>query len=271
MLFRSWLNNERQRCQRQGRSFCLGMIDLDHFKQVNDRHGHQVGDEALTHAAQTLASGLRETDLVARWGGEEFLVVFTDTDCEAAQSVLDRIREQLKARPVSEQAPKFVRNVLGPILGGCGDRLPVSAMPCDGTFPTATTQWEKRSIAQEIPIWDAAICTQCAICPLVCPHAAIRMNVYPTELAKDAPAGFKSVPWRAKENDPYKGWSFTLQVARTAAVVEVLRSMSEARSKVTSTVASGRTSMPVTSPTGTLATRTWSPRWRPETLSKTAW
>jgi diguanylate cyclase (GGDEF)-like protein len=100
-----WLHTEKQRCQRQGRSFCLGLIDLDHFKHINDRHGHAVGDEALTHAARTLASGLRETDLLARWGGEEFLVVFTDTDCATAQVVLDRIRHNMARSMVSASVP----------------------------------------------------------------------------------------------------------------------------------------------------------------------
>lgn len=100
-----WLHTERQRCQRQGRSFCIGLIDLDHFKDVNDRHGHAVGDEALVHAARTLAAGLRETDLIARWGGEEFLVVFTDTDCAAAQTVLDRIRHDLQRSMPSASVP----------------------------------------------------------------------------------------------------------------------------------------------------------------------
>ncbi len=100
-----WLHTEKQRCQRQGRTFCLGLIDLDHFKNINDRHGHAVGDEALTHAAHALAKGLRETDLIARWGGEEFLVVFTDTDCASAQVVVDRIRQEMSRSMVSASVP----------------------------------------------------------------------------------------------------------------------------------------------------------------------
>nr|MCU0804948.1 thiamine pyrophosphate-dependent enzyme [Burkholderiales bacterium] len=93
------------------------------------------------------------------------------------------------------------------------DLLPVSALPADGTFPTGTTQWEKRSIAQEIPIWDETICTQCAICPLVCPHAAIRMNVFPAAELDGAPAGFKAVPWARKDGGPLDGLMYSLQVA----------------------------------------------------------
>jgi len=114
---------------------------------------------------------------------------------------------------VPRAAPDFVQRVTAMMLDGKGDLLPVSALPIDGTFPTATSQWEKHSIAHEIPIWDAAICTQCALCPLMCPHAAIRMNVYSPEQLKGAPDGFKSVPWRAKEGGPFQGWAYTLQVA----------------------------------------------------------
>jgi pyruvate-ferredoxin/flavodoxin oxidoreductase len=99
------------------------------------------------------------------------------------------------------------------MLEGKGDLLPVSALPVDGTFPTGTTQWEKRSIAHEIPIWDETICTQCAICPLVCPHAAIRMNVFDAAEMKRAPATFKAVPWARKDGGPLDNLMYSLQVA----------------------------------------------------------
>jgi len=125
-----------------------------------------------------------------------------------------RADSALRRRPVvARSAPDFVQRVTAMMLDGKGDLLPVSALPVDGTFPTATSQWEKHSIAHEIPIWDAAICTQCALCPLMCPHAAIRMNVYPPEQLKGAPEGFKSVPWRSKETGALDGWAYTLQVA----------------------------------------------------------
>ncbi|MDP1900294.1 MAG: pyruvate:ferredoxin (flavodoxin) oxidoreductase [Rubrivivax sp.] len=114
---------------------------------------------------------------------------------------------------VSRAAPDFVQRVTAMMLDGKGDLLPVSALPIDGTFPTGTTQWEKRSIAQEIPVWDETLCTQCAICPLVCPHAAIRMNVFTPEEMKRAPAGFKAVPWSRKDGGPLDGMMYSLQVA----------------------------------------------------------
>ncbi len=114
---------------------------------------------------------------------------------------------------VAESAPDFVQRVTAMMLDGKGNLLPVSAMPVDGTFPTGTAQWEKRSIAHEIPIWDETICTQCAICPLTCPHAAIRMNVFPAEELKRAPPGFKAVPWARKDGGPLDNLMYSLQVA----------------------------------------------------------
>ena len=85
------------------------------------------------------------------------------------------------------------------IIAGKGDSLPVSVFPVDGTFPSATAQWEKRNIALEIPVWDEALCIQCGKCVLVCPHAVIRAKVYdPAQLA-GAPSTFKSVPAKWKE------------------------------------------------------------------------
>ena len=112
--------------------------------------------------------------------------------------------------PVPADAPEFVKNVLAEMIANRGDGLPVSALPSDGTFPTGTTKYEKRRIAQDIPIWDEKICIQCGLCSLVCPHATIRMKVYdPKELSR-APKTWKSAEWRGKE---YPGWSFTVQVA----------------------------------------------------------
>ncbi|MDH3308371.1 MAG: thiamine pyrophosphate-dependent enzyme, partial [Acidimicrobiia bacterium] len=85
------------------------------------------------------------------------------------------------------------------MLEGKGDLLPVSAMPIDGTFPTGTTKYEKRSIAIEIPIWDPDLCIDCAKCALVCPHTAIRMKVYDPAFLADAPATFQSKPWTGKD------------------------------------------------------------------------
>jgi pyruvate-ferredoxin/flavodoxin oxidoreductase len=112
--------------------------------------------------------------------------------------------------PVPEAAPEFVKNVLGPMLAGDGDSLPVSAMPVDGTFPSGTTQWEKRNITLEIPVWDPAVCIQCGKCAMVCPHAVIRQKVYAPGLLAKAPASFKSTDAKFKE---FPGAKYTIQVS----------------------------------------------------------
>jgi pyruvate-ferredoxin/flavodoxin oxidoreductase len=101
--------------------------------------------------------------------------------------------------PVPPEAPAFVRAVTARMVAGEGDLLPVSALPADGTYPTATARWEKRSIASEIPLWDEALCIQCGKCVLVCPHAVIRAKVYPSSALVEAPAEFKSAPARWRE------------------------------------------------------------------------
>ncbi|MBN2217092.1 MAG: pyruvate:ferredoxin (flavodoxin) oxidoreductase [Pirellulales bacterium] len=110
----------------------------------------------------------------------------------------------------SGNPPAFVKDVLGTMIAYRGDELPVSAMPVDGTFPTATTQYEKRSIALDIPIWDENVCIQCGICSLVCPHAAIRMKAFDTKYAEDGPQEFVCVDWKGKE---YPGMKMRIQVA----------------------------------------------------------
>ncbi|MCB0241879.1 MAG: pyruvate:ferredoxin (flavodoxin) oxidoreductase, partial [Anaerolineae bacterium] len=111
---------------------------------------------------------------------------------------------------VPAQAPDFVQKVTAEIMAGRGDDLPVSLLPIDGTYPSATTQWEKRNIALEIPIWDPDVCIQCGKCALVCPHATIRIKAYPEEELAGAPESFRSMPYKGKE---YPGWMYTIQVA----------------------------------------------------------
>jgi len=112
--------------------------------------------------------------------------------------------------PVPVDAPQFVREVLGEMIAGHGERIPVSKLPADGTYPTATTQYEKRNIATEIPVWDPDVCIQCGTCSLVCPHAAIRIKVYDPQELESAPATFKSVDAKGKA---FKGMKWTVQVA----------------------------------------------------------
>ncbi len=112
--------------------------------------------------------------------------------------------------PVTPNAPEFVKYVLGKITAGEGDDLPVSAFPVDGTFPTATAQYEKRNLALDIPVWDEKVCIQCLKCVAICPHATIRAKVYESAALKGAPATFKNTAARVPE---FKGMNFTLQIA----------------------------------------------------------
>ncbi|MFN2235377.1 MAG: pyruvate:ferredoxin (flavodoxin) oxidoreductase, partial [Anaerolineales bacterium] len=121
------------------------------------------------------------------------------------------VTSQLTRRdPVPDKAPEFVREVLGTIIEGNGDDLPVSAFPVDGTYPTGTTQWEKRNITLEIPVWEPDLCIQCGKCAFVCPHAVIRQKVYDPALLENAPETFKSTQARFRE---FPNTVYTIQVA----------------------------------------------------------
>jgi pyruvate-ferredoxin/flavodoxin oxidoreductase len=108
------------------------------------------------------------------------------------------------------EAPDFVQRITRMVMAGKGDLLPVSALPVDGTFPTGTASWEKRSLATEIPIWDPTICIDCARCALVCPHAAIRFKIFDPSALDQAPRGFISKQATGRE---YEGMLLTVQVA----------------------------------------------------------
>ncbi|MBD2483782.1 pyruvate:ferredoxin (flavodoxin) oxidoreductase [Planktothrix sp. FACHB-1365] len=112
--------------------------------------------------------------------------------------------------PVPEAAPDFVKEVEGMMIAGRGDELPVSKLPCDGTYPTGTSKWEKRNIAQDIPVWDADVCVQCGKCIMVCPHAVIRGKAYDAAVLENAPATFKFTDVKDKA---FGGEKFTIQVA----------------------------------------------------------
>ena len=111
---------------------------------------------------------------------------------------------------VSRLAPEFVQNVTAEIIAGRGDQLPVSAFPVDGTYPVGTSQWEKRNIAQDVPVWEPDLCIECGKCVLVCPHATIRAKVLDQSDLASAPEGFKHMPakWRELPDKRY-----TIQVA----------------------------------------------------------
>lgn len=128
-----------------------------------------------------------------------------------AVNIPDKVTSSLTRKAaVSTQAPEYVREVLSPIIAQCGDALAVSAMPIDGTFPSGTSQWEKRNIAEEIPVWEKELCIQCGKCVFVCPHAAIRAKIYEHKNLAKSPEAFKSMPVKDLE---LKGLNYTIQVA----------------------------------------------------------
>ena len=148
--------------------------------------------------------------------GEEVV----NRNCAAVDTTLDNLHEvpvtdrtvSGRVRPpiVSGEAPDFIQRVTATMMRGEGDSLPVSAFSPDGSWSTATTQWEKRNIAYEVPVWDPSVCIQCLKCSMHCPHATIRGKIFDPSLLSDAPATFLSVPLRSKG---FGEKQFTIQVA----------------------------------------------------------
>jgi len=118
--------------------------------------------------------------------------------------------EESQHRWVPDTAPAFVREVLGKIMARQGDDLPVSSLPIDGTYPSGTAQYEKRNVAEEIPVWDPDVCVQCGKCVMVCPHAVIRAKVYEPGQLEQAPETFKHT---AAKDKTWSDLQFTIQVA----------------------------------------------------------
>jgi pyruvate-ferredoxin/flavodoxin oxidoreductase len=151
--------------------------------------------------------GMRGEEVVRR----NFAAVDMALDNLFRVEVVDQVTSDIEMPPVvPPEAPEFVQNVTATIMARKGDSLPVSALPIDGTWPTATTQWEKRNIALEIPVWEPDICIQCAKCAIACPHATIRFKIYDPSVLENAPETFKSAEARGKE---FSGMMATIQVA----------------------------------------------------------
>lgn len=125
---------------------------------------------------------------------------------------LQPVNSQSACRPpvVADAAPDFVKTVTAAMLAGLGDALPVSALPPDGTWPLGTTRWEKRNIAEEIPIWKPELCTQCNHCVAACPHSAIRAKVVSPEALEAAPDALQSLDVKSRD---MRGQKYVLQVA----------------------------------------------------------
>jgi pyruvate-ferredoxin/flavodoxin oxidoreductase len=137
-----------------------------------------------------------------------------DDEARAAEPAAAAALRAGRDAAATEATAAFVERVTSMMLAGKGDLLPVSALPVDGTFPTGTGRFEKRSIADEIPIWDADLCIECGLCALVCPHAAIRMKAFPAAALAGAGAALPSRPWHGRELLGTEGedWRMTIQV-----------------------------------------------------------
>jgi len=165
-------------------------------------------EEAIAHIKKAIEKtyGRKGADVVQK--------NFEAVDATLAHLHEVKVPAQLTGAPrspvVPENAPDFVKRVTAVMLANKGDLLPVSAFPVDGTWPTATTQYEKRAIALEIPVWETGPCIQCNKCALICPHAAIRTKYYPAEAAASAPATFKAMDFKSPD---VKGAKYTVQVA----------------------------------------------------------
>ncbi|PHQ25246.1 pyruvate:ferredoxin (flavodoxin) oxidoreductase [Marinobacter guineae] len=167
-------------------------------------------DEAIAHIKESIRQtwGRRGPEVVRR-------------NIEAVDSALENLHEvtvpeavtATRTRPprVPEGAPDFVQKVTRLLMEGQGDKLPVSAFPPDGTWPTGTSQYEKRSIALEIPIWESDLCVQCNFCAMICPHTAITSKVFEPEAVRDAPETFEAVP--ETHTPELDGLDYRIQVA----------------------------------------------------------
>jgi pyruvate-ferredoxin/flavodoxin oxidoreductase len=164
-------------------------------------------DQALDHIKATIRATYAHR-------GEEVL----RQNIEAVDSALTHLHQvTVPATPgepppatplVPEEAPAFVRLVTAAMLAGQGDRLPVSALPADGTYPSGTAVWEKRNIAQEVPVWEPDLCVQCGQCAFVCPHSVIQARYFDQAALAGAPEGFPSAPVNARG---FPDVRFTLQ------------------------------------------------------------
>ncbi|MCL2898193.1 pyruvate:ferredoxin (flavodoxin) oxidoreductase [Brenneria tiliae] len=207
--------------QRQARVYCINAAKIARECQLGARI-NTVMQMAFFHLSQILpgeaAVEKLRTAIAKSYGSKGQELVERNwralsATLEALAAVpLQAVDAHSPQRPpvVSDAAPDFVKTVTAAMLAGLGDTLPVSALPPDGTWPTGTTKWEKRNIAEAIPLWRPQLCTQCNHCVAACPHSAIRAKVVPAEAMENAPASLQSLDVKARD---MRGQKYVLQVA----------------------------------------------------------
>ncbi len=183
-----------------------GIIDIEAAQNAISRaikktYG-RYGDKTVEMNIKAMQQGFDEVELVKYPGFAE-----KANTAEDVKQVPFVIRNHCT---MAKEAPEFVCNTIGMLVANEGDKVKVSQMPMDGTWPVSTARYEKRNIAINIPVWDEKICTQCAMCSFVCPHATIRLKVYDGDILQNAPAAFKSADAKGKE---FTGMKATVQVA----------------------------------------------------------
>ncbi len=167
-------------------------------------------DEAIRHIKNYISKSYKSKgeELVKR----NFEAVDKSLENLFKVNTKDAVPSKIKLPPVvSPNAPAFVRETLSKLIEGKGDEIPVSKMPVDGTFASATSQWEKRNIAVEVPVWDPDICIQCGKCAIICPHSTIRIKAFDEKYLEGAPPDFKWTKFKGKEFE--EGTAYTIQVA----------------------------------------------------------
>ena len=118
------LEEEMDRSRRYDRGLAVALLDIDHFKRINDQLGHHAGDDVLVSLAERLETASRQSDCVVRWGGEEFLFVFPETDLDEAAGIVERLREELAGQPVDATAPEGLVQVDVTVSGGVAQLEP---------------------------------------------------------------------------------------------------------------------------------------------------
>ncbi len=166
-----------------------------------------VAIEKIKHAAEKSYGKKGQAVVEANWKAiDETIANLHEIAIPATVSSTHEMPEA-----VPSNAPEFVRKITAEIMSGRGDSLPVSALPNDGTWPTGTSMWDKRNLAQEIPVWDEELCIHCGKCPFVCPHTAIRSKLFSADLVTNAPPTFKHIQVKGKDFE--QGMHISYQVA----------------------------------------------------------